>query len=195
MPEATNPRLFLYCLWRLGGGGDYVPIEDLYEECWRVAPSRFGWRTKRHPSDKAGDQAMRDVQKAKETKGFLLLSGDRESVRLSAEGVAWVREHLDQLDELAEQRAPSQKRSQKHLINLEKSAIGQALLRDEELDAGRIEVADLLQLTPDADPASFRQRLAAYRSDAELAARSDSLTILERLEASRPDWFNGMEAV
>jgi hypothetical protein len=194
MPEASNPNLFLYCLWRLGGGGDYVPIEELYEECWRVAPSRFGWRTKPHPSDKAGDQAMRDVQKARETKGFLLLSGDRESVRLSADGVAWVREHLDQLDQLAEQRAPSQKRSQKHLIDLEKSVIGQALLRNEGLDAGRIEVADLLQLTPDADPASFRQRLASYRADAELAARADTLTILERLEASRPEWFSGKEA-
>jgi hypothetical protein len=194
MPEASNPNLFLYCLWRLGSGGNYIPIEELYEECWRVAPSRFGWRTKRHPSDKAGDQAMRDIQKAKETKSFLLLSGDRESIRLSADGVVWVREHLDQLDQLAEQRAPSQKRSQKHLIDLETSVIGQALLRNERLDAGRIEVADLLQLTPDADSASFRQRLVSYRADAELAARADTLTILERLEASRPEWFNGKDA-
>lgn len=188
-PEVSNRQLFLYSLWRLGGGGDYVAIEELYEECWRLFPSRFGWRTKRHPSDKAGDQAMRDIQKAPETKDFLLLSGDRESVRLSAEGVAWIREHLVELDKLAEERAPSQKRSQKHLVDLEKSEIGQALLQGDDLDAGRVEVADLLRLTPDADPAAFRQRLASYRSDAELAARSDSLTILERLESARPEWF------
>jgi hypothetical protein len=191
MPETSNPHLFLYCLWRLEGGADYVAIEDLFEECWRVAPSRFGWSTKSHPSDKAGDQAMRDVLKSEETKDLLLLSGDRKSVRLSATGVAWVRERLDALDKLAQQRAPSQKRSQRHLVDLERSAIGQALLRGEELTAGRVEVADLLSLTPDADPAAFRQRLASYRSDAALAARGDALTILERLEATRPEWFNG----
>jgi hypothetical protein len=54
---------------------------------------------------------------------------------------------------------------------LEESAIGQALLRDDELTASWVEVADLLRLTPDGDPAAFRQRLTAYRADAELAAR------------------------
>lgn len=194
MPEINNPELFLYCLWRIGGAGDYVPIEDLFEECWKVAPSRFGWETKPYPSDKNGDQALRHAMQQADFKDMMLPSTNRESIRLSAAGVAWVRERLEELDKLAEQRAPSQKRSQKHLINLERSSIGQALLRDEDLDAGRVEVADLLNLTPDADSAAFQQRLVSYRSDAELAARSDALTILNRLEAAHPEWFNGRAA-
>lgn len=190
MPETSNPHLFLYCLWRLESGADYVGLEDLFEECWHVAPSRFGWSTKEHPSDKAGDQAMRDILKGSETADLLLMSPDRKSVRLSAKGVVWVRERLEDLDKLAEQRAPSKKLSQRHLVELEGSAIGQVLLRGEELTASRVEIADLLSLTPDADADAFHHRLVSYRSDAELGGRPDALAILERLEAARPGWFS-----
>ena len=189
-PETSNPELLLYALFRLGGASEHVSLEDLFEECWRIAPSRFGWQTKPYPSDKNGDQAIRHLSKEEELKDFLNLSPDRGSVRLTAEGVAWVRDNLKKFENLAEKRAPSTKRSQRHLIDLERSAIGQALLRDDDLTASRVEVADLLRLTPDADPAAFRQRLVAYRADAELAARGDALAILERLEAARPDWFS-----
>jgi hypothetical protein len=190
VPETSNPHLFLYCLWRLQAGSGYVALEELVEECWRVAPSRFGWSTRAYPSDKAGDQALRDVLKDQELRDLVLVSGKR-SVRLSAEGVAWVRERLSQFEGLAGQRAPSKRPSQRHLMELEQSSIGHSLLRGDELASSRAQVADLLRLTPDADGHAFRERLASYRSDAELGGRQDALIILDRLAAARPGWFNG----
>jgi hypothetical protein len=119
-------------VFRLGGASEHISLEEFFEECWRIAPSRFGWQTKPYPSDKNGDQAIRNLFREEELKDFLNLSPDRGSLRLTAEGVAWVRDHLDKLDELADKRAPSTKRSQRHLVDLEKSAIGQALLREDD---------------------------------------------------------------
>ena len=107
-PETSNREVLLYCLFRLGGGGDQVGLEALFEECWKVAPSRFGWNTKPYPSDKSGDQALRAILRDDDLRGLVNLSPDRGSARLTAEGVAWVREHQKKLDQLAEKRAPSE---------------------------------------------------------------------------------------
>jgi hypothetical protein len=104
-------------VFRLGGASEHISLEEFFEECWRIAPSRFGWQTKPYPSDKNGDQAIRNLFREEELKDFLNLSPDRGSLRLTAEGVAWVRDHLDKLDDL---------------VDLEKSAIGQALLREDD---------------------------------------------------------------
>lgn len=189
MSDTSNLHIFLYCLWRLDGASRYVELEELVEECWRVTPSRFGWRSRPYPSDKAGDQALRNLLKEDELKDLILVSGKR-SLRLSAEGVAWVRQRLSAFERLAARRAPSKRLpSQRHLVELEQSAIGRSLLTGHELQSSRAQVADLLRLTPDADIHAFQERLAAYRSDAELGAREDALTILNRLAASRPEWF------
>ena len=80
--ESSNDQLLLYCLWRLDGGSRQVEREELFEECWRVAPSRFGWRTRPYPSDKAADQTLRDLARGRHLPaGLVLLSPDRSSAR------------------------------------------------------------------------------------------------------------------
>lgn len=188
MPYRPNTHLLLYSLWRLEGGSRFVGLEELFEECWKVAPSRFGWSSRPYPSDNIADHALRDVLRDEELKGLVLVS-DARTVRLSAEGVSWVRDRLHDFDDLAAQRAPSNRASQRHLIELERSLIGRSLLKGQGLQASRAQVADLLRLTPDADANAFRQRLASYRADAELSGRQDALLILNRLAATRPGWF------
>jgi hypothetical protein len=191
-PEISNSDLMLYALHRRDGAARQVDLEDLYEQCWELFPSRFGWKHKAHPSDKAGDQALRDLMKSERLKSLLRLSADRSSVRLTAEGVSWVRERLESFEQLVGASAPSQSRpSQRHLIELERSEIGQSLLGSGESTASRPQVADLLHLTPDADARTFRDRLESWRSDAELSRRQDALKVLNLLESKHPDWFGG----
>ena len=70
MAEISNPELIVFCVYRCGGVGRFIEIEDVYEEAFKVAPSRFGWRTRRIASDKAASAAMRDA-----TRGRVLPKG------------------------------------------------------------------------------------------------------------------------
>jgi hypothetical protein len=188
----SNPELMLYALHRGGGSARQVDLEDLFEHCWRLFPSRFGWKRKSYPSDKAADQGLRDLMKTEELRPLLRMSSDRSSARLTAEGVAWVRERLQSFEALVGEGAPSRSRpSQRHLIDLEQSEIGRSLLADGPTTATRAQVADLLRLTPDADTRTFSDRLQGWRSDAELAQRQTAIDILTRLEAAYSDWFEG----
>ena len=45
MAEISNPELIVFCVYRCGGVGRFIEIEDVYEEAFKVAPSRFGWRS------------------------------------------------------------------------------------------------------------------------------------------------------
>lgn len=191
-PDTSNTELLLYVLSRSGGAARQFDLEDLYEECYRLFPSRFGWKAKAYPSDKAGDQAVRDITKSDRLKDLLRLSRDRRTVRLTAEGVAWVREREEEFESLTVSGAPSQARAaQRHLIDLENSEIARQLLAGDQVDLSRARGASLLNLTPDAETRSFRDRLEGWRSDAELSGRQTSLEVLEVLEKSYPDWFGG----
>jgi hypothetical protein len=190
--DISNPELMLYTLHRGGGAARQIELEDLFEQCWQLFPSRFGWKRKSYPSDKAADQGLRDLMKAVELRPLLRLSADRSSARLTAEGVSWVRDRLDSFDRLVGAGAPSQSRpSQRHLVELEHSDIAAALIGGDAKTATRAQVADLLRLTPDADARAFRDRLESWRSDAELAQRRTAIDVLARLETAYSKWFEG----
>jgi hypothetical protein len=43
--ELSNVDVFVYALWRLGAVGHYIDTEDAFQEAYKLAPSRFSWRT------------------------------------------------------------------------------------------------------------------------------------------------------
>jgi hypothetical protein len=192
MAETSNPELIVYCVYRCGGVGRFIEIEDVYEEAFRVAPSRFGWRTRAIPSDKAATKAMQDASRGRRLpKNLLVFSANSYGVQLTGGGVSWVRERLEAFEELVTSKAPagSDRHSQRHLVALERSELAQAYARGEQIEATRVRFADLLRLTPDADGRAWRERLESYRSAAQRAERQMPLTFLARLELEHPDWF------
>jgi hypothetical protein len=192
MAETSNPELIVYCVYRCGGIGRFIEIEDVYEEAFRVAPSRFGWRTRNIPSDKAATKAMQDASRGRRLpKNLLLFSPNSYGVQLTGDGVSWVRARLAGLEELVASKAPAgaDRHSQRHLVALERSELAQAYARGEAIEATRVRFADLLRLTPDADGRAWRERLESYRSAAQQAERQMPLTFLARLEREHPDWF------
>ena len=192
MAETSNSELIIYCVYRCGGVGRFVEVEDVYEEAFKVAPSRFGWRTRGTPSDKATSAAFRDVARSPRLpKHLLVFSSSAHGVQLTGAGVSWVRERLEMFEGLVETKAPagSKRSSQRHLIALERSELAQAYAAGEEIEATRVRFADLLRLTPDADGRAWRERLETYRSAAQQAERQMPLAFLTRLEREHPDWF------
>jgi hypothetical protein len=192
MVETSNPELIVYCVYRCGGIGRFIDIEDVYEEAFRVAPSRFGWRTRNVPSDKAATKAMQDAIRGRRLpRKLLLFSPNSYGVQLTGEGVSWVRERLEGFEELVASKAPagSDRHSQRHLVALERSELAQAYAAGERIEATRVRFADLLRLTPDADGRAWRERLESYRSAAQRAERQMPLNFLARLEREHPDWF------
>jgi hypothetical protein len=192
MVETSNPELIVYCVYRCGGIGRFIETEDVYEEAFRVAPSRFGWRTRDVASDKAASAAMRDATRGRVLpKGLLVFSPNAHGVQLTGEGVSWVRERLERFEALVAAKAPagSDRPSQRHLVALERSELARAYAGGEEVEATRVRFADLLRLTPDANGRAWRERLESYRSAAQQAERRVSLDFLARLEREHPDWF------
>lgn len=192
MVEISNPELIVFCAYRCGGVGRFIEIEDVYEEAFKVAPSRFGWRTRHIASDKAATKAMQDASRGRRLpKGLLVFSPNSYGVQLTGDGVTWVRERLEMFEGLVETKAPAgvQRASQRHLVDLERSELAQAYAAGEEIEATRVRFADLLRLTPDADTRAWRERLETYRSAAQQAERQLPLDFLSRLEGEHPDWF------
>lgn len=190
MPEIGNTELLLFSLWRLSAVGKYVEIEDIFQELFTIAPSRFSWRTRKLPSDKIGDQALRNAYK-KYGKGLILASKDRNSLQLTAEGVQWVQERLEQFQDLVEDGAPPPSRgSHRALTLLENNPLVRSYATNEGAEGpSRIQLAGALRLTPDADGRAWKERVETYRSAAQMAGRDLVLQFLKRLEAEHPDWL------
>lgn len=189
MTEIGNPELLVYCLWRMSAIGKYVEIEDIFAELFHIAPSRFSWRTRALPSDKIGDQALRDAKK-KYGDGLILASKTRAGLQLTAEGVAWVRDRLSEFEAIVEEGAPAgpARPSQRALVALENHPLVQAYASGENLELSRLQLAPLLRLTPDADGRAWKERIESYKSNAQLASRDVVLKFLRRLEAEHADW-------
>lgn len=192
MADTSNSELIIFCVYRCGGVGRFIEVEDVYEEAFKVAPSRFGWRTRHIPSDKAASVAIRDASRGRRLpKGLLVFSPSSYGVQLTGDGVTWVREHLEMFEALVETKAPAgtQRSSQRHLIALERSELAKAYAAGEDVETTRVRFADLLRLTPDADGRAWRERLETYRSAAQQAGRQMPLDFLARLAREHPDWF------
>jgi len=187
----NNGDIFLYALYRRGGAGKYVDVEDVFAEMWELAPSRFRWRRHGYPNYKILAKSIVDISQRGD--GELLL-GEGYARQLSAEGVQWVKARLKRFERLGADvgAGVSQRRpSQRVVVGLEKSPLVVAFLDGREIDLGRNDVALLLRCAPDAPRSVWQERLATLRSAATDAGRPDLLRFLDHLPQARPEWFGG----
>lgn len=189
--DTSNYEIILVAVSHLGGAGQFVDLEEVYEEAWRLAPTRFGWRSKPYPSDYVGDRALRALLRDEDLSKRILVSPNRQALQLTAEGVRWVEENRDRFKRSAEATGARARGrgAQRQLVDLEKSEVVRLFAAGKNISPSRAQFADLLRLTPDADARAWRERLESYRSAAEQAGRKLVLRFCERLEAEHPDWF------
>jgi hypothetical protein len=97
----SNVVLALTLLDRLGGAERFVDIEEVALEAFKLAPDRFGWRTRRDlPSWErvrtAFVHANQEAQK-RETGPVLFSNKEGEAWRLTAQGVKYARENAGKI--------------------------------------------------------------------------------------------------
>jgi hypothetical protein len=188
----SNARIFAYALYRLQGSGQYVHVEDIYVECWRLSPSRFGWRKYPYPNYKTTAKALQTFEAA--NSDLIIKSPDGLGRQLTAPGVAWVRQRLGDFQRLAsgETRAPAAKRaSSRAVAQLTRHPTVRAFIAGKEPELRKVDVADLLSCAPDSAPSVWQQRLATFRSAAEDDERPDLARFLEYIEQTHSNWFVG----
>jgi hypothetical protein len=187
-----NGDIFAFALYRLQGTGRFVDVEDVFEECWKLSPSRFGWRKHAYPNYKVASKAQRDFESRHPS--LILKTPDGLGRQLSAEGIAWVLGHLDEFEPLArgDSKAPAPRRASHRLVaELERSPVVEAFLRGAEVAVNKIQMADLLRCAPDSPPSVWRQRMETARSAAKDNERLDILRFLDCVVTSNQDWFDG----
>ncbi len=194
--KITSPDIFAYAVYRLQGAGQFVDIEEVYMECWRLSPSRFGLRKYQHPNTEVAAKEERHLKK--NHPDFILKTQDKRGMQrgmqLTAKGVTWVRERLAEFERLAagETKAPATTRASFKVISgLMKNGLVRAFIVGKEVQLGKVEVADLLNCAPDSPPSVWQQRIATLRSAAVDNERPDLVQFLEYVERSQPEWFIG----
>jgi hypothetical protein len=191
--ELNNRDIYMYALYRLQGAGQFVDVEDVYEECWRLSPSRFGWRKHNYPNYKIAAKAQQEIERAHPELTLKTLDGLGR--QLTDQGMAWVRDRLPELQELeiGKTRAPAvRSASHRSVVELEKHATVRLFLTGHPVEFRKIEVAQLLKCAPDSRPSVWRERLGTLRSAAADDERPDLIGFLDTVERMYPDWFGGM---
>lgn len=158
-----------------GGDDSFADVEDIAEQAFTLSPQRFGWRTRKYPSDKTVVQAIADLEQ-KHAKDELTRRGvrdqadkvatrrlttkGREEARRVAERVAG-RSFPDLASALAHFRTPGQaapkptpaerRRSQSELLELRRHPAFKAWADSGDfLSIERWQLYDALSCLPDA---------------------------------------------
>lgn len=194
MSELTNQDIFAYALYRLQGAGQFVDVEEVWVECWRLSPSRFGWRSRRDefPSDRVALKAQGDLERAHPELITKTLNGLCR--QLTAEGVAWVRERIVDFERLAagETKAPATRRvSYRVIAELARNPNVQRALAGGQARFNKVELADLLGCAPDSPASIWQERLTTLRSAAEDSERRDLVRFIDGVRLNHEDWFKG----
>lgn len=180
----THQTVVLSVLAQLGGSERFVDIEEVTLGAYRIAPSRFSWRTRPDlPSTENVRWALVHA-KARDV-GLVVQSTDGQSWKLTADGVAFVRKHAD---DLARANLPPANIGKE--TGRASERVGQIrrhpLYRDHQqgtpiVDRQRHEIADLLITPPDAPKTLVMRRLDAARAAAEVVHDLDVLRFLDEV--------------
>lgn len=187
----TSGDVFLWALYELGGADVFIDVEDVYLTAFKLAPKRFGWRTRPDLPDRLkGNMALHsaDVRDPK-----LLIKRGPDFRQLTLEGQLWIEQNFDRLAEAFQKdrviEAPKGHRSSRLISDAMRSDVVVSWLETDTLPDEKWRFADLLHCSPDSAQSVWRSRLETLRSAAYTAGRDDLLKFLDLLVSEHSDWF------
>jgi hypothetical protein len=190
--EITNSDIFLWSLGRLGGGTEFVDVEDVFIRCFELAPKRFAWRTRNNlPDYKKCSKALRDAEARKPR--LLVKTRDGLKRQLTVEGQEWLSANESRMVTIVESgktvQEPRSRPRIRLLADAERSDPYRRWTDEGVLPTQKWQVAELLRCSPDSDRRIWRERLQVLRAAANGADRVRLLHFLDELSATYPDWF------
>ncbi len=192
--EVANWEIFLWALYQLGGASQFIDIEDVSLECFRIAPSHFRWRTKKDlPDYKKCAKALQEAEARRPQK--LIKSSDAYARQLTAEGQKWIEINSPRLTQILNSGIPVPepkiRPTSRMMAEIERSELFVQWKEIGKIPQEKWQMADLLHCSPDSSPAIWTARLESARG---IAYESDKKSIMQFLDAvtlAHPDWLGG----
>ena len=190
-PSMTNVEIVTYAIALLGGIDRPVHLEKVAVKSYELAPGAFRWDLDEFSSYIDKDKVRVSLTDAeKDVKGALVRGvgqtrGGRtkrtDLWRLTAAGVAWVASNRPVIEEATGAGMPALKRGKAQ--DLRRRVADSDLFRrfedDGELEYSPYDFADLLECSPDASNAVFRDRFEALRGQVMLLGDAQLMEFLD----------------
>lgn len=192
--DIANWEIFLWALSQLGGGSEFVDIEDISLRCFKVAPARFGWRTKPElPDYKKCAKALQEAEIRRPR--MLVKTLDSFGRQLTAEGQRWIEANTKRLSQLLHAGIPvpepKRRPTSRMLAEIERSEPFVLWEQTGTIPNEKWRMADVLRCSPDSSPATWMARLESARAVAYSAEKEKILRFLDAVALDHPEWFGG----
>ena len=191
--EIANWEIFLWAFYQKGGSSQFVDIEDISLECFRIAPTRFSWRTKDLPDYKKCTKALQEIE-AKHP-GLVVKTSDSYARQLTAEGQKWIENNSKRLMRILQRGIsvpePKQRPNSKMLAEIEQSGPFILWKDTAAVPQEKWRMADVLRCSPDSNQDIWNNRIKSARGIAYSADRKNILRFLDDVVSVHPDWFGG----
>ena len=192
--DIPNWQIFLWALHQLEGDSQFVDIEEVSLQCFKLAPARFAWRTRPDlPDYKKCAKALQEAE-AKRPR-MLVKTGDSFGRQLTAEGQRWIRANAKRLSDVFQTEAPvpepRRRPTARMLADIERSQPFVLWRQTGALPEEKWRMADVLRCSPDSSPATWRARLDSAKAVAYSAEKQAVLRFLDEVADAYPDWFGG----
>jgi hypothetical protein len=190
--DVTNSDIFLWALHELGGGSEFVDIEEVFLKCFELAPQRFAWRTRADLADyKKCSKALRDAEARRPP--LMVKTGDSFGRQLSVQGHKWIEANVTRLGaQLKSGHAVQEPRRRPRSRMLAEAEQAQVFARwriDQVVPSEKWPMAELLRCSPDSNVAVWSNRLEALRAAAYAADRKELLKFLNAVASAHVEWF------
>ncbi len=201
--ELANTEMILLAMVLAGAGDQFVDVENIGLEAFRLSPQRFGWRTKPYPSDKIVVQTIADLE-ARHQDRLTLRGADKIATRmLTAEGrkaallvgakvvgrsfpdVAALVSHFRAPHTAPPEPIPAERRRvQSELGELRRHEAFQAWLDDKSSlsSLDRWQLLDAVSCLPDAPAPTIRDQVEKLAALAERWQDTEITEFLQELE-------------
>jgi hypothetical protein len=192
--EVANWEIFLWALYQIGGNSHFVDIEDVSLECFRIAPARFGWRTRNDlPDYKKCAKALQEAEASKPQK--LVKTSDTFARQLTAEGQKWIETNFKRLSQILNRGIPvpepKRRPASRMMSEIERSDPFVLWKETRMVPQEKWQMADVLNCSPDSNSSIWTTRLESARGVAYNADKKSILQFLDDVASAHPDWFGG----
>lgn len=193
LDKIANWEIFVWALYQIGGSSQFVDIEDVALECFRIAPARFSWRTKDLPDYKKCTKALQEAEKKHPQ--ILVKTSDSFARQLTAEGQRWIETNSKRLSRILQRGVPvpepKQRPTSRMMTEIERSEPFILWIETGVIPQEKWRMADVLRCSPDSNPSIWTNRLESARSVAYSAEKKSILQFLDDVASAHPDWFGG----